>query len=95
MAHDQRIKPDRMIELLLSILDREIRLTGTEAPKKTVSQNTNLTIDATSRFHRFVQSAAGLSDAQLEQVFQFAANIEREALPAPAGPPLLELREGG
>ena len=44
MAHDGRIKPDRMVELLLGILDREMRLTGTAAPTQTESKNTNVEV---------------------------------------------------
>jgi len=86
------IKPDRKIELALSILDREIELLGTKAPSKSITATVNA--DGTGRFHKFVQAAAGLSEAQLERVFQFAASLEREQLTMPAGPPPLMLEVG-
>lgn len=86
------IKNDRRIELALSILDREMKLLGTAEPSKSITAHVNA--DGNGRFHRFVTAAAGLSDAQLEQVFQFALNIPREQLAMPAGPPPLQLEEG-
>jgi hypothetical protein len=67
-------------------------LLGLNAPTKSITAH--IRTDGTGRFHKFVQSAAGLSDAQMEQVFQFAASLEREPLPMPAGPPPLMLESG-
>lgn len=68
------------------------QLLGLNAPSKSV--HLNVTANQTGRFHKFVQAAAGLSEAQLEQVFQFAASLEREPLMMPAGPPSLMLEVG-
>jgi hypothetical protein len=67
----------------------EMDLLGTAAPSKSITAHVRT--DGTGRFHKFVQSAAGLSDAQMERVFQFAASLEREPLAMPAGPPPLML----
>jgi hypothetical protein len=93
-CHQGSIKPDRAIELLLAIMDREMRLLGTAAPTKSESKSLNVTVDGTGRFHRFIQAAAGLSDSQLEEVLRFASAMEREPLELPPGPPTLQLTEG-
>jgi hypothetical protein len=67
----------------------EMDLLGTAAPSKSITAHVKT--DGTGRFHKFVQSAAGLTEAQLEQVFKFAASLEREPLAMPAGPPPLML----
>ena|ERR1700683_3318865 len=68
------------------------QLLGLNAPSKSV--HVNVTASQTGRFHKFVQAAAGLSEVQLEKVFQFAASLEREQLTMPAGPPPLMLEVG-
>jgi len=67
----------------------EMDLLGTAAPSKSITAHVKT--DGNGRFHRFVQAAAGLSDAQMEQVFNFAASLERVPLAMPAGPPPLML----
>ena len=67
----------------------EMDLLGTAAPSKSITAHVKT--DGTGRFHKFVQAAAGLSEAQMEQVFHFAASLKREPLAMPAGPPPLML----
>jgi hypothetical protein len=85
------IEPD-VARAWQSIRDSISRLMGYDAPSKSV--HVNVSTDGTGRFHKFVQSVAGLSEAQLEQVFAFAAALEREPLAMPAGPPPLMLESG-
>jgi hypothetical protein len=75
-----------------SIRDSISRLMGYDAPSK--SLHVNVVANQTGRFHKFVQAAAGLTETQLEQVFKFAASLEREPLAMPAGPPPLMLESG-
>jgi transcriptional regulator with XRE-family HTH domain len=68
------------------------QLLGLNAPTKSITAH--VATQGDGRFHRFIQAAAGLSDGQLETVLQFAAQIGREPLELPAGPPPLRLEEG-
>jgi len=86
--------PGKRIYLKLQIVERKCKLYGLDEPTRTQSTNVNVQVDASGRFHKFVQSAAGLSEAQLEQVFVFAEAMPREELPMPAGPPPLQLEAG-
>lgn len=70
----------------------EMDLLGTAAPSKSITAHVKN--DGNGRFHKFVQTAAGLSEVQLEQVFQFAASLGRVPLAMPAGPPPLMLESG-
>jgi len=73
-AKNPNIKPDRRIELLLSILDREIRLTGTEAPSKSIIGHVsgNTTVQ-----YRFLEHSHGLNEQQIEEVFAFMDSLPR------------------
>jgi hypothetical protein len=60
------IKDGDKISLALSILDREMDLTGTRAPSKTQSTNVNLRMDGTGDFARWRRATVGLSAAQID-----------------------------
>lgn len=82
------IPPD-VANALTRIRSEVAKLLGLNAPERSITAH--IRTDASGRFHKFVQSAAGLTDTQLEQVFQFAASLKREPLAMPAGPPPLML----
>lgn len=83
---DAAIKPDRRIELGLSILDRVIKLTGTAAPTRHENLNVNADPATLSRYRRIVKAMSGLDEAQFEQVLIDLAAIPRKQLPRPVPP---------
>jgi hypothetical protein len=84
--------PPKVVEAWRGLMGDLAKIAGLNAP--TTSVTAHIRADGTGRFHKFVQAAAGLTDAQLETVFQFALKIPREQLPMPAGPPPLMLKAG-
>lgn len=85
------IPPD-VANALTRIRSEVAKLLGLNAPERSITAH--IKTDATGRFHKFVQAAAGLTDTQLGQVFQFATSLERVPLAMPAGPPPLMLESG-
>ncbi len=81
--------PEKKVETWRGLMSDFAKVAGLNAPTTNITAHINTS--GNGRFHRFVQSAAGLSDAQMEQVFRFAASLEREPLAMPAGPPPLML----
>ena len=71
---NDKIKPDRRIDLALSILDREIRLLGTEAPSKAIVGHVR---ENTTIQNRFLEHAYGLSELQINEVFAFMDSLPR------------------
>jgi hypothetical protein len=69
LAHDPRIKPDRKVDLLLAVLDRDIRLKGTEAPKKSIAVNFDANPENLTGYRKFVQETRQLSAGDLEKVW--------------------------
>jgi DNA-binding transcriptional regulator LsrR (DeoR family) len=80
------------IEVLLQILDREMKLLGTTAPTKSIHAH----VDAagTGRFHEVIEASAGLDEEQFKDGLRYMREKPRKQLQAPAGPPPLELTEG-
>lgn len=72
---NEKIKPDRRIDLALSILDREIRLLGTEAPSKAIVGHVR---ENTTIQNRFLEHAHGLSAEQIEEAFRFMDGLPRK-----------------
>lgn len=68
------IKPDRRIELALAILDRQIRLAGTEAASKSIVAHVR---ENTAVQYRFLEHSHGLSAEQIEEVFSFMDSLPR------------------
>jgi hypothetical protein len=96
MARDNRLTLKDQLAAALACIDRQVKimereasLHGWDAPKKTASVNTNLTIDATSRFHQFIEAAAGLDEGQFAEALLMLRGIPRKQLEQPPGPPLL------
>jgi len=81
-----------VIDREIKIMERETELNGWDAPKKTVTAH--LTADQSGRFHAVLEAFAGLDEEQFNQQLALARAVPRKALPAPAGPPPLELTEG-
>jgi len=77
-------------QALIRIRDSVAKLLGLNAETKHLRVNVNASANQTGRFHKFVTHVAGLSDAQLDEVFRFADSLPRDPLPEPAGPPVLE-----
>lgn len=71
------IRSDKKISLALDIIDREITLLGTEAPKKSFRVNANLDSESSSLLMRFKSACAGLADVQMQEVFEFAQKLPR------------------
>ena len=72
---DNRIKPDRKVELALSIIDREIKLLGTAAPTKSIQAH--ISANDSQPYMDFKRATAGLDDGQLEEVHAFARALPR------------------
>jgi hypothetical protein len=68
VLQDPAIRPDRKVELTLAIIDREMRLTGTAAPTKSISANVN------------VEQQVIPIEQQLEYLNAFAGLYEDERL---------------
>ncbi len=75
----------QIIDRDVVVMKREAELLGLDAPSKSITAHIDTTGDG--RFHRFIEAAAGLCDAQLETVLTFAASMQRKPLELPAGPP--------
>jgi transposase len=73
---DNKISAGRRIELTLAILREEIKLCGTAAPSQSVS--VNVTPSSDLNYLKFKSACANLTEAQLQQVFDFAASLVRE-----------------
>ncbi|HLX83156.1 MAG TPA: hypothetical protein VKR59_04630 [Terriglobales bacterium] len=71
------IRSDKKISLALGIIDREITLLGTEAPKKSFRVNASVDPESSSLLMRFKSACAGLSDGQIQEVFDFAQRLPR------------------
>jgi hypothetical protein len=56
-CHNGSIKPDRAIELLLGIMDREMKLLGTAAPTRSESKQTTVKVSASPESMRTWQRA--------------------------------------
>ena len=80
------IEPD-VANAWKGLMSELAKVVGLYEPTKSITAHINA--DPTGRFHKFVTAAAGLTDLQLEQVFEFARNLQREQLPMPDGPPML------
>ena len=67
--------PLKAIDKLLRLLDLDIKLKGTAAPSRSIQATVpvNTTIQ-----YRFLERSHGLSEAQIEQVFEYMASLPRE-----------------
>jgi AcrR family transcriptional regulator len=72
---DAKLSPGRKVELMLSVLDREIKLTGSAAESKAVIAHVTTSDDPTIR--KFKKHSSGLTDEQLESVWQFMSTLPR------------------
>jgi DNA-binding CsgD family transcriptional regulator len=82
---DPKIKPDRKVELTLAIIDREMRLTGTAAPTKSVVGHVNAT-ENLGPYRKFVLACSGLDLDQIEQLLVMAREMPRISRPRPEPP---------
>ena len=80
------IKDGDKISLALSILDREMDLTGTRAPSKTQSTNVNLRMDGTGDFARWRRATVGLSAAQIDTELARLTALPRDVSVIEASP---------
>lgn len=74
LAND-KIKPEKRIELALSIIDREIDLTGTKAPTKSISARFSATEDPL--YLEFKRATMGLDEAEVRQALEHLAKLPR------------------
>lgn len=77
LCEDSRIKPDRKVELLHSLLQTEIKLQGTAAPSRSITAS--IEVEHSPLFLKFKKHTAGLSEPQIDQVLGFASSLPREA----------------
>jgi hypothetical protein len=77
---NDKIKPEKKVELALAIIDREIDLLGTKAPAKSIQARIDAEVDPGQLvgYRRFVRATAGLSDTQVEELYGIASRMTRE-----------------
>lgn len=79
LCEDPRIKPDRKVELLHSLLQTEIKLQGTAAPSRSITAS--IEVEHSPEFLQWKKAVAGLNVLQLEEVLRLAASMPRESKP--------------
>lgn len=72
---DPGIKPDRKIELALSIIAARVKLLGLNAPTKSIIGHVDA--ETSPMFLKFKKATAGLSDGQLEEAFKHLTSLPR------------------
>jgi hypothetical protein len=95
VLQDPKIKPDRKVELTLAIIDREMRLTGTAAPTKSISAHIDggVQVLPIEEQYEYKQAFAGLyPDERLEELDRVRARKRtcRVVMESSGGPKLLE-----
>lgn len=72
---NDKIKPDRRIDLALSILDREIRLLGTEAPSRSVNVHQSVGHQLDSLYLDIREALLDLDDVAKQEALQMMRNF--------------------
>ena len=93
LVEDQSIKPEKKVELLLGILDRDIRVKGTAAPTRSLSATIDATTDPATMglYQRFMFETRHLGMAEMEEVFLFARKMRSPVKPGAQPPDSSEL----
>jgi hypothetical protein len=78
------VDPVEVIDLALKIIDRrdtvaqrEMKLTGTAAPSRSISANVNLNPEHSQEYLLFREACAGLTEDQLHAVYVMAKSLPR------------------
>jgi hypothetical protein len=74
---DDKIKPDRKIELTLAIIREDSKIKGTAAPSKSISATVNLNPEHSTDYLLFKEACAGLTEDQLHEVYAMARTLPR------------------
>jgi hypothetical protein len=79
-----RERPDKplglkAIDAMLGVLSLDMKLKGTEAPSRSV--HANVSPEHSVEYLKFKKATSGLSEEQLESVYEFALSIERSYTP--------------
>ncbi|HKV79774.1 MAG TPA: hypothetical protein VJP02_16615 [Candidatus Sulfotelmatobacter sp.] len=83
---DPKIKPDRKVELTLAIIDREMRLTGTAAPTRSIQATINADVDPAKLvgYRKFLYHTRHLSEEDVNRlVFPFCDSLPPSHEPNP------------